>query len=404
MPGNAEAAAVSFPDPMKPQVPASLRFSSPLDGYRALVADGSLTHDQAQELAAEKLEILHARLKTYEPGRNGGWRSLFRREKQDAPQGMYIYGGVGRGKSMLMDLFFASTSFAPKRRVHFHAFMLEVHETVHQWRKLSASDRRAEGFEADDPIPPVAAKVAREAMLLCFDEFQVTDVADAMILGRLFRALLDLGVVIVITSNRAPGELYLGGLNRQLFLPSIEMLKTEFDVLHLASPTDYRMKRIHDMPVYHVPLGAQSARELDESFAALTDQRRGEPVTLEVMQGRTLTVPEAAKGVARFSFAELCARPLGAADYLAVTGNFHTLVLSDIPRMGPDQRNEAKRFVTLIDTLYDNKVKLVCSAAARPEELYMAGDGSFEFERTVSRLLEMQSHEYFEAASPADVR
>jgi cell division protein ZapE len=241
-------------------------------------------------------------------------------------------------------------------------------------------------------------------MLLCFDEFQVTDVADAMILGRLFRALLDLGVVIVITSNRAPGELYLGGLNRQLFLPSIEMLKTEFDVLHLASPTDYRMKRIHDMPVYHVPLGAQSARELEESFAALTDQRHGEPVTLEVMQGRTLAVPEAAKGVARFSFAELCARPLGAADYLAITANFHTLVLSDIPRMGPDQRNEAKRFVTLIDTLYDNKVKLVCSAAARPEELYMAGDGSFEFERTVSRLLEMQSHEYFEAASPAATR
>jgi cell division protein ZapE len=389
---------------MKPQVPASLKFSSPLQGYRALVADGALTHDEAQELAAEKLEILHTRLKTYEPGRNGGWRNLFWREKQAAPQGIYIFGGVGRGKSMLMDLFFASTGFAPKRRVHFHAFMLEVHETVHQWRKLSASDRRAEGFEADDPIPPVAAKVAREAMLLCFDEFQVTDVADAMILGRLFRALLDLGVVIVITSNRAPGDLYLGGLNRQLFLPSIEMLRTEFDVLHLASPTDYRMKRIHDMPVYHVPLGAQAARELDESFTALTDQVRGDETTIVVMQGRALAVPQAAKGVARFSFAELCARPLGAADYLAIVANFHTLVLSDIPRMGPDQRNEAKRFVTLIDTLYDNKVKLVCSAAARPEELYMAGDGSFEFERTVSRLLEMQSHEYFEAAGPVQTR
>jgi cell division protein ZapE len=387
---------------MKPQVPATLRFASPLDGYRALVQGGSLTHDQAQELAAEKLEILHSRLKTYEPGRNGGWRSLFRREKQDAPQGLYIYGGVGRGKSMLMDLFFASTSFAPKRRVHFHAFMLEVHETVHQWRKLSPADRRAEGFEADDPIPPVAAKVAREAMLLCFDEFQVTDVADAMILGRLFRALFDLGVVIVITSNRAPGELYKNGLNRQLFLPSIEMLKTELDVLHLASPTDYRMKRIHDMPVYHVPLGAQSDRELDESFEALTDEKHGEAMTLDVMQGRTLTVPQAAKGVARFSFPELCARPLGAADYLAIAGNFHTLVLSGIPRMGPDKRNEAKRFVTLIDTLYDKRIKLVCSAAARPEELYVSGDGSFEFERTVSRLLEMQSHEYFEATPAAD--
>jgi len=384
---------------MKPQVPATLQFSSPLDGYRALVRDGSLTHDQAQELAAEKLEILHARLKTYEPGRNGGWRSLFRRETQDAPQGLYIFGGVGRGKSMLMDLFFASTTFAPKRRVHFHAFMLEVHETVHRWRKLSPADRRAEGFEADDPIPPVAAKVAREAMLLCFDEFQVTDVADAMILGRLFRALFELGVVIVITSNRAPGELYKNGLNRQLFLPSIEMLTTELDVLHLASPTDYRMKRIHDMPVYHVPLGAQSDQELDESFEALTDEKHGDEVTLDVMQGRTLTVPEAAKGVARFSFPELCAKPLGAADYLAIAGNFHTLVLSGIPRMGPDKRNEAKRFVTLIDTLYDRRIKLVCSAAARPEELYVSGDGSFEFERTVSRLLEMQSHEYFEAAA-----
>lgn len=386
---------------MKPQVPATLTFASPLDGYRALVQGGSLTHDQAQELAVEKLEILHARLKTYEPGKSGGWRSLFRREKQDAPQGLYIYGGVGRGKSMLMDLFFASTTFAPKRRVHFHAFMLEVHETVHRWRKLSPADRRAEGFEADDPIQPVAAKVAREAMLLCFDEFQVTDVADAMILGRLFRALFDQGVVIVITSNRAPGELYKNGLNRQLFLPSIEMLKTEMDVLHLASPTDYRMKRIHDMPVYHVPLGAQSDRELDESFEALTDEKRGEQVILDVMQGRTLTVPEAAKGVARFSFPELCARPLGAADYLAIAGTFHTLVLSGIPRMGPDKRNEAKRFVTLIDTLYDKRIKLVCSAAARPEELYVSGDGSFEFERTVSRLLEMQSHEYFEATSAA---
>ena len=191
---------------MKPQVPVSLKFSSPLDGYRTLVRDGVLTHDPAQELAAEKLEILHARLKTYEPGKSGGWRSLFRREKQDAPQGLYIYGGVGRGKSMLMDLFFASTSFAPKRRVHFHAFMLEVHETVHQWRKLSPADRRAEGFEADDPIPPVAAKVAREAMLLCFDEFQVTDVADAMILGRLFRALFELGVVIGRAAKAVPAD------------------------------------------------------------------------------------------------------------------------------------------------------------------------------------------------------
>lgn len=384
---------------MKPQVPATLKFSSPLNGYRALVGDGTLTHDDAQELAVEKLEVLHSRLKTYQPGKNGGWRSLFRRERQESPQGLYLYGGVGRGKSMLMDLFYASTAFAPKRRVHFHAFMIEVHERVHRWRKLSAAERRAEGFEADDPIAPVAASIAREAMLLCFDEFQVTDVADAMILGRLFRALLDLGVVIVITSNRAPGDLYEGGLNRQLFLPSIDMLKAEFDVLHLASPTDYRMERIRGMPVYHVPLGPQADRELDESFAALTDQPRGEPVILQVMQGRVLPVGEAAKGVARFGFSELCARPLGAADYLAIADAFHTVILAGIPRMGPEKRNEAKRFVTLIDALYDKRVKLVCSAAARPEELYPAGDGSFEFERTVSRLIEMQSHDYFEPAA-----
>lgn len=374
--------------------------SGPLDGYRRLTEKAVLRHDPAQELAAEKLALLHNRLKTYRsggPGQEGGWRALFRRGREPAPQGIYLFGGVGRGKSMLMDLFFETTGFLPKRRVHFHAFMLEVHESIHRWRGMDESERRAEGMDGDDPIPPVARQIAEKAMLLCFDEFQVSDVADAMILGRLFENLFEQGVVTVITSNRSPDTLYEGGLNRDLFLPFIETIKTRLDVLHLASPNDYRLERIKGMPVYHVPLGRQSERELDQCFSALTDADSGTPVELEVKQGRTLQVPQAAKGVARFAFAELCGKPLGAADYLAIVGAYHTIILSGIPQMGPERRNEAKRFVTLIDTLYDNGVKLICSAQVRPEELYEQGDGTFEFARTASRLIEMQSHDYFEA-------
>lgn len=375
--------------------PAAL--SGPLDGYRRLTAAGVLSHDPAQELAAEKLQILDNRLKSYTPGQGGGWRILFRRDHEPAPQGVYMCGGVGRGKSMLMDLFFQTTAFTPKRRVHFHEFMLEVHETIHRWRSMSEAERRDQGFDGDDPIPPLARQVASGAILLCFDEFQVSDVADAMILGRLFTSLFEHGVVVVVTSNRSPDTLYEGGLNRDLFLPFIEMIKSQLDVLHLASPTDYRLERIKGMPVYHTPLGRQSAAELDQTFKALTDQDDGMPEQLTVQQGRTLQVSQAAKGVARFGFDELCEAALGAPDYLAIAGAYHTVIVSDIPQMGPDQRNAAKRFVTLIDALYDNGVKLVCSAQVRPEELYEAGDGTFEFARTASRLIEMQSHDYFEA-------
>lgn len=371
---------------------------SPLAAYRALVDAGTISHDPAQYLAVEKLEMLNNRLKAYQPGSDTGWRKLFRRDRQDAPQGLYLYGGVGRGKSMLMDLLFETTPFAPKRRVHFNAFMLEIHDTVHRWRKMTEAERKAADLEGDDPIPPLARKVAQEAMLLCFDEFQVTDVADAMILGRLFRGLFDAGVVIVLTSNRAPDDLYKGGLNRQLFLPSIDMLKHELDVLHLTAKTDYRLERIKGMPVYHTPLGPKTDRELDETFEALTDQKTGHPVKLDVMQGRALNVPQAAKGVARFGFEDLCARPLGTADYLAIVGEFHTIIVDNIPRMGREKRNEAKRFVTLIDTLYESRTRLICSAAGEPDELYEEGDGSFEFQRTVSRLIEMQSHDYWQLA------
>lgn len=376
--------------------PAGL--SGPLDGYRRLTAAGVLRQDLAQELAAEKLQILDNRLKRYTPGQGGGWRVLFRRDHEPAPQGVYMCGGVGRGKSMLMDLFFQTTTFTPKRRVHFHEFMLEVHETIHKWRSIDEAARRAQGFEGDDPIPPLARQIADGAVLLCFDEFQVSDVADAMILGRLFTNLFENGVVVVVTSNRSPDTLYEGGLNRELFLPFIEMIKEQLDVLHLASPTDYRLVRIKDMAVYHMPLSGQSDRELDQMFKVLTDQDEGAPEKVTVQQGRTLPVSQAAMGVARFGFAELCEEALGAADYLAIARAYHTVILAGIPQMGPDQRNAAKRFVTLIDALYDNGIKLICSAQVRPEELYETGDGTFDFARTASRLIEMQSHDYFEAS------
>ncbi len=372
--------------------------NGPIEAYRAAIDAGDIQADPAQEQTAQVLQSLHDQLEAYTPAKPTGWRKLFGRKADPAPKGLYLYGGVGRGKSMLMDLFFDTTSFEPRRRVHFHAFMLEVHESNHHWRQMTADDRRRTGFKSDDPIPPLAARIANEAKLLCFDEFHVTDVADAMILGRLFEALFAEGVVIVLTSNRAPDELYVGGLNRSLFLPSIEMIKERLDVRHLHSPTDYRLERIKGMPVYHCPLDERSASELDVSFRALTDLDVGETQEIVVAQGRTLQVAQAAKGVARFSFEELCARPLGAADYLAIAKHFHTVVLANIPQMDRDKRNEAKRFVTLIDALYDNHTKLVCSAAARPEDLYPTGDGSFEFSRTASRLIEMQSHDYFEAA------
>jgi cell division protein ZapE len=374
---------------------ATPHHNGPIEAYQAAIAAGDIQADPAQAETADLLQLLHDQLEAYAPQKPSRLHKLFGRKADLAPKGLYLYGGVGRGKSMLMDLFFDTTTFEPRRRVHFHAFMLEVHQSNHRWRAMSEDERQKSG---DDPIRPLATRIASEAKLLCFDEFHVTDVADAMILGRLFEALFDEGVVIVLTSNRAPDELYVGGLNRSLFLPSIEMLKTRLDVRHLQSPTDYRLERIKGMPVYHCPLDERSANELDVSFKALTDVEIGEAQEIAVQQGRTLKVSEAAKGVARFTFEELCARPLGAADYLAIAEHFHTIVLADIPQMDRDKRNEAKRFVTLIDALYDNHTKLVCSAAARPEDLYPSGDGSFEFSRTASRLIEMQSHDYFEAA------
>ncbi len=363
----------------------------PLAAWRRLRTEGVVRHDPMQELAVEKLEGLHQRLLAWKPDRKGLLGRLGLLKPEPPPQGLYLFGGVGRGKSMLMDMFFASAPVAPKRRVHFHAFMLETHARIHAWRKLPPdAPERAEG---DDPIPPTAARIAAEARLLCFDEFQVADVADAMILGRLFTELFARGVVVVATSNRAPDQLYAGGLNRQLFLPFIALVEKELDLLHLNGPVDYRLARLAGMPVYFAPLGPAADTALDGVFAALTDGEAPVSETLEV-QGRQLVLPCTARGVVRAGFAELCARALGAADYLALAARFHTLVLDGVPAMGPDKRNEAKRFVTLIDALYEARAKLITSAAALPDDLYPAGDGSFEFGRTASRLMEMQSADY----------
>ncbi len=363
----------------------------PLNAYRKLYREHRLQRDPAQELAAEKLQALHNQLRSYEPERHGGWKAFFARRSRPVspPQGLYIYGDVGRGKSMLMDLFFDTAPVANKRRVHFHAFMQEVHGAIHRWRQMDLSQRT----EGDDPIPPLARSIAETATLLCFDEFQVTNVADAMILGRLFEKLFSRGVVVVATSNRSPDELYLGGLNRQLFLPFIALFKQKLDVLHLAGGLDYRLALFAGRPVYYTPLGPEATAKLDEAFRQLTDGAVPEPETLTV-QGRPLVVPAQAKNVARFSFAELCQRALGPADYLALAGRYHSLLIADIPALSADQRDAARRFVTLIDTLYEARTKLVCSAAVPPEQIYAEGDAGFEFRRTASRLFEMQSRDY----------
>ncbi|MGZ5920837.1 MAG: cell division protein ZapE [Rhizomicrobium sp.] len=346
--------------------------------YRRALADGALRPDPAQQAAAEKLGLLARRLVKYRPGRF----SLF--GKKEAPRGLYIWGDVGRGKSMLMDLFFKEALISPKRRVHFNAFMTDVHARLHAERAKP---------DVGDPVPAVARALADGARLLCFDEFQVTDVADAMILGRLFEQLLAAGTVIVATSNVAPARLYEGGLNRQLFLPFIVLIEARLDVLELDGPTDYRLHRLSGHPVYLTPLTAQADAAMNRAWQRLTDCARGKPARLTVF-GRSLQVPQAARGVARFSFADLCENPLAAADYLEIARHFHTVLIDHIPVLAPIRRDAARRFVLLIDTLYDQGVKLICSAETAPDRLYPEGDGAEAFRRTASRLAEMQSDDY----------
>jgi cell division protein ZapE len=287
-----------------------------------------------------------------------------------------------------MDIFYDGVQVPRKRRTHFHAFMLDVHARIHVFRQLA----KGKGDDTD-PIPVVARQLADEAALLCFDEFQVSDAADAMILGRLFLSLFDNGVVVVTTSNRAPDELYQGGLNRSLFLPFIDMLKSRLDVLQLDGGQDYRLQRLTESPVFFTPLGPDSDAAFAETFSRLTDHAATEAQTLTV-QGRSIDVPAAAHGTARFTFSALCEKPLGAADYLEIAMQFHTVFLAGIPKLGPEKRNEARRLINLIDVLYDHNVNLICTADAAPADIYAQGDGKFEFARTESRLIEMQSEHY----------
>lgn len=360
--------------------------------YAARLEAGLLRPDPAQAEATERLDRIAAQL-----GAGGG---LFGLGRKPGPRGLYIWGEVGRGKSMLMDMFFETAPAKKKRRVHFHAFMLEIHAFIHDWRKLDATARRKHPAHVrdagDDPIAPAARHVASSADLLCFDEFHVTSITDAMILGRLFEQLFSRGVTVIATSNRPPRDLYKDGINRQLFEPFIARIEKELDIVELRSARDYRLDRLSSAPVYYSPLNAESRTAMDIAFTRLTAGSPLSPEVLEV-QGRKLKVQVQSMGVARFSFAELCEKPLGAADYLTLARHYHTVLLDNVPQMRVDQRNAAARFVTLIDALYDTRTKLVMSAAAQPDDLYPSGDGAFEFGRTASRLHEMRSTDYLGA-------
>lgn len=366
--------------------------------YDALVARGGVTFDPAQRALAERMDgLVQALADSAAAARPGPFGRLFA-PKPRAVRGLYIHGAVGRGKTMLMDAFFAVAPPERKRRTHFHAFMADVHDRIHAAREAS----RNGGKGSADPIVPVAAAIAEETRLLCLDEFAVEDIADAMILSRLFEALFAKGLVLVATSNAAPEQLYRDGLNRGLFVPFIDVLREHVDVVELGARTDYRLEKLGGAPVYVTPLGPAARTAIDGIWRSLTGTERGTAETLTV-KGRAVPVPQAARGVARFGFAALCEAPLGPSDYAAIARAFHTIIVDDIPVIDAGRRDVARRFINLVDVLYDHGVKLVASAAAEPDALYraMSGEEAFAFRRTASRLTEMRSAAYLAAERPA---
>jgi cell division protein ZapE len=360
--------------------------------YQALVSSGTIERDAAQAGIADSFAALEQRLSGYNPLRKRRLLGrLFRDKDEEPPHGLYIHGEVGRGKTMLMDLFFQASPVEHKRRAHFHEFMADVHERIYAYRQGISRGERADG----DVIALTANAIFEEAWLLCFDEFHVTDIADAMILGRLFAKLFELGTVVVATSNVAPEDLYKGGLNRALFLPFIAQIEAHMDVMRLDARTDFRLEKLTGVKMWLVPDDGGAAVALNKAWSKMTGNAPCKPRDIAI-KGRKLHVPCSAHGVARFSFADLCEAPLAASDYLRLAHDYHTILIDHIPVMDYSARNAAKRFISLIDTLYDNAVKLMASAAADPVSLYLATDGNEanEFKRTASRLIEMSSESY----------
>jgi cell division protein ZapE len=390
-------------------MPHSPQETTPETEYHALIQTGELKPDADQAKAVAALQRLHRELINYPviksnpSGFHFRWPDGLSRwlsHNKLVPQGIYLYGGVGRGKSMLMDLFYAIAPISSKRRVHFHEFMLDIHTRLKEWHDFSIQERAQRGGRAgdNDPIPSIARIIANEATLLCFDELEVTDIADAMVLTRLFNDLFAQGVIVVATSNRPPNDLYKFGLNRQRFLPFIAQVKNKLELIALDGPIDYRYSRLKGAETYYFPVNEATTTQLSTTFFRLTDRRvedRAKVPSEELhVQGRTLFVPKAARGVAVFSFKRLCANPLGPADYLAIARAYHTVIMVAIPQFNRENADEARRFITFIDALYEYNVKFLCSAAAPLQSLYLAGNANFEFERTISRLMEMQSEDY----------
>ena len=367
---------------------------SVVEQLRAMTEAGTLQPDPAQMQVAAKLDRILSELKARKPASKSsalGWMFAQRRKPQTPIMGLYVHGSVGRGKTMLMDLFFRLAPIEKKRRAHFHEFMADVHGRIHAHRqKLKAGETKQA-----DPVPPVAAALREEAQLLCFDEFTVTDIADAMILARLFTELFARGCILVATSNVEPDNLYMDGLNRSLFLPFVGLLQRYVEVASLDSPTDYRLEKLESLPVYVAPLSPEASAQLDRAWTRITEGRPEVPTSIE-MKGRVIEVSRAVGRNARFTFEDLCVRPLGASDYLAIAERFDVVFVENIPHLGPEKRNETKRFIILIDALYDARVRLFASAVVMPEALLTAKKGTegFEFDRTVSRLFEMRSADY----------